>query len=194
MKNLMFMGIVLLAFIAPALHAQEAREEDRAQLLAMLDRVEAAINEQDVDKIASVLHPDVTVVFLNGEVARGVPAVRDYFQRFLGSDKPILSDYSTTATLGAPAKFVGNVAMADGTADDRFVLATGNEFTLKSWWTVTLVKEADQWQVRQLHFSNNTFDNALLGAAKQSVYYIGGVAALIALLLGVLVGRLWRRR
>src|SRR5881396_378092 len=94
----------------------DPRADDRKQLRAMLAEFEAAINAQSIDRMVAQMDDNVTVIWLNAEVSRGKDEVRAYYGRMVGHDKAILKKYLTKATLGAPAKFYGDVAIADGSA------------------------------------------------------------------------------
>lgn len=132
---------------------------------------------------------DVVVTFLNGEVSRGIPEVRAYFEKTLGGQSAILKDYKTTAKENVPARFHGDVAMADGIAEDEFTFADGSTMSVTSHWSTTLVKQDDQWKVSQLHFSSNIFENPLVAAAQKSMTIIGAIALVLGLIIGFLAGR-----
>jgi ketosteroid isomerase-like protein len=137
-----------------------------------------------------LLDPEVVVVFLNGEVARGIPQVQAYFDKVLDGSKAILKDYNTQATVGAPARFAGNVAIADGTTKDNFTFADGSEMKVNTFWTVTLAKRDGDWKVLQLHFSSNFFNNPLVAAVERKLFMF----AVIALLVGFAIGYFVKRR
>ncbi len=85
----------------------------------MLAEFEAAINAQNIDRMLAQMDDNVTVIWLNAEVSRGKDEVKAYYGRMVGHDKAILNKYLTKATIGAPAKFYGDVAIADGSAAGR---------------------------------------------------------------------------
>jgi hypothetical protein len=102
---------------------------------------------------------------------------------------PIVRKLTTTATLGGPAVFYGDTAIAFGTTVDRFELTDGLDFTLNANWSTTVVKTDGQWRVAALHFSTNLFDNALLNAARRLAMYAAGGAFLLGIVLTWLVMR-----
>ena len=172
-------------------HAEQEnpQDRDRSQLKLMLGNIEQAINDKDVDALSNVMADDVVVTFLNGEVSRGIPEVRAYFEKTLGGQSAILKDYKTSAKENVPARFHGDVAMADGIAQDEFTFADGSTMSVTSHWSTTLVKYDDQWKVSQLHFSSNIFDNPLVAAAQKHMMTIGAIALVLGLIIGFLIGR-----
>ncbi|MES9987782.1 MAG: nuclear transport factor 2 family protein [Candidatus Thiodiazotropha endolucinida] len=172
------------------LAADEPMDAERDQLLEKLKLVESSLNEKAFERLVPLLDPDVVVIFLNGEVARGIPQVQAYFDKVLDGSKAILKDYRTQATVGAPARFTGNVAIADGTTKDNFTFADGSEMKVNTFWTVTLAKRDGDWKVLQLHFSSNFFNNPLVAAIEQKMFMF----AVIALLVGLAIGYFVKRR
>jgi len=177
-------AFILLLCTAAVLRAQDAdpHQADRAQLRELMGEIESAINNHDLAKIKSHIHPDAIITFQDAKVARGVGALEEYFEDKLGGESAVLKGFSTEADVDAPATFYDNVAVAYGHSNDKFVFATGNEIKLVSRWTATLRKEAGQWSVIALHFSANMFDNPLLNAAKQKLVLF----SLLAFILGLI--------
>jgi hypothetical protein len=66
----------------------------------------------------------------------------------------------------------------------------GKTYELKSRWTATLVKVDGKWLLAAYHISMNVLDNAILSAAKSGLYLAAG----IALVIGVLIGRIIFKR
>lgn len=168
--------------------------EDRKELLALMKGVEASINAGDVDGFIGLMTDDVRVIWLNAEVSRGKPEVKAYYQRMVGGPGAILKSYRTTVSLGAPARFLGEVAVADGGAADEFVPHGRDAFRLDSRWSTTLRKIDGQWRIATLHLSSNVFTNALLAEAERLIWITGALAALAGILVGVVLCRLLRSR
>jgi len=190
------LGLISLFAIAGFAMAAESdpHAEDRAALLKVFREIEAGINAQDVDRMVGQMDPAAVVTWLNGEVSRGHDQIRDYYNRMVKGDRRILNKYTTVAKVGAPAKFYGEVAVADGTTEDDFYPVARDAFHLSSNWTSTSAKIDGQWKVVALHLSSNVFTNSLIEEAKRAAIYAGAGGALIGLILVVVVGRLSRRR
>ena len=91
----------------------------------------------------------------------------------VGHDKAILSKYLTKAAIGAPAKFYGDVAIADGSTADEFYPIARGFFRLDSRWSTTVVKNAGEWKIVSLHLSSNVFNNPLLDEIKAEIVKAG---------------------
>jgi SnoaL-like domain len=189
--SMLLPGLAANAATTPTLDASGGRVEDRQQLRVLLDAMEAGISSLDIDAILKLTHPEVIVTWQNAEVSRGQEQVRAYYNRMMKGGAPIVRKFSTKATLGGPAVFYGDSALAYGTTVDRYELTEGLDFTLNANWSTTIVKVDGQWKVAGLHFSTNLFDNALLSAAKQLAWYAAGGAFLLG---AVLVWAVMRRR
>jgi ketosteroid isomerase-like protein len=168
--------------------------DDRKQLRTMLAEFEAAINAQSIDRMVAQMDDNVTVIWLNAEVSRGKDEVRAYYGRMVGHDKAILKKYLTKASLGAPAKFYGEVAIADGSAADEFYPIARGFFTLDSRWSSTMVKNAGDWKIVSLHLSSNVFNNPLLDEIKADVVKAAAGGLVGGLVLMYVITWVLRRR
>jgi hypothetical protein len=88
----------------------------------------------------------------------------------------------------------GDTGVAVGSSKDTFDMTDGRHFTVATRWTATLVKKGDRWKIAALHASGSMFDNPVLDIAKRALYWTGGVAACVGLLLGVFLGRAAKKR
>ena len=187
--------VAAFLLLGPAWAQQpDPRAEDRKQLRAMLAEFEAAINAQSIERMVAEMDDNVTVIWLNAEVSRGKDEVRAYYGRMVGHDKAILNKYLTKAAIGAPAKFYGDVAIADGSTADEFYPIARGVFKLDSRWSTTVVKNpAGEWKIVLLHLSSNVFNNPLLDEVKADIVkgVVGGFIA--GLMLTFVVMRLRRR-
>jgi len=190
---LMILVALSLPLIANNVSAQDNEAEDRTRLLAMLNSIETALNDQRYDALTPLLDENVVAIFLDGVVVRTPAEVTAYIDKFLGSESAILKGFKTTADIGDQARFFGNIAVADGTSNDVFDLADGSQLSIDSVWSVTLDKSSGNWQIVQIHFSTSVFDNPLVEAANDRLMMIVTIAAIIALIVGLLLGRLGRR-
>jgi uncharacterized protein (TIGR02246 family) len=171
----------------------DSREEDRKLLRALMAEAEAGLNAQNIDRFTALMAEDVTVSWLNAEVSRGKPDVKAYYQRMVGGPGTILKKYVTRVTLSRPARFYGDIAIADGKAADEFYPHARSEFRLDSNWTSTMRKIDGEWKIVALHLSSNVFTNPLLAEAERMVYYAAGGGLAAGLVLMFLILRLRRR-
>ncbi len=170
----------------------DAHAEDRKQLLQIFSEIEKGINEQNIDRMVAQMDENATVIWLNAEASRGHADIKAYYRRMVGTGDAILKKYTTNAKVAAPARFFGDVAVADGTMVDEFFPIRRDAFKLDSNWSVTCVKRDGKWKVVHLHLSANVFNNNLLDEVKQMVWYGAAGGLLAGLVLMFLIGRLTR--
>jgi len=168
--------------------------EDRKQLLHLLAEVEAGINAQNIDRMLAQMDDNATVTWLNAEVSRGKADIKAYYQRMVGAEGAILKNYLTKAKLSAPAKFYGDIAVADGTTADEFFPWKRAVFKFNSNWSGTMTKADGQWKLVSLHLSANVFNNPLLDEYREILWYVGLGAFGAGLILMFLIMRFARRR
>ena len=167
---------------------------DRQQLLTLLNEVENAINNKDIDQIKKNIHPNAFITFQDSNVAHGIEDIQVYFKEKVGGSTAILKSFSTKAFVDAPAEFYGDTATAFGHTIDQFEFATGNAFELQSQWSAALYKQNGQWLLTSLHFSANMFDNPLLNTAKDKLILFTLIAFFIGLFLMFFLAKYWFKR
>lgn len=197
MKSLLNLLLaVTLAVLTPGqarADAGDSHAADREALIKVFHEMEAAINDQNVERMVAQMTPDATVTWLNGEVSRGHDQIRAYYQRMVKGPERILDKYTTAAKIGAHARFFGDVAVADGTMHDSFFPVARGPFQLDSHWSSTSVKQDGQWKVASMHLSANVFTNDLIEEAKSAAWKTGIAGTLAGLLLGLLIAWLRKR-
>ncbi len=167
--------------------------EDRKQLLHLMTEVENGINDQNIDRMLAQMDDNATVTWLNAEVSRGKADIKAYYQRMVGGEGAILKKYLTKARLGAPAKFYGDIAVADGTTADEFFPWKRGVFKFNSNWSGIMARVDGQWKLLSLHLSTNVFNNPLLDEYKEMLWYIGVGAFGAGLVLMFLIMRFAQR-
>lgn len=186
---------IYAGLLAGTVYADDnGHEEDRKQLRALMNEVEAGINAQDVDRLTAMMADNVTVTWLNAEVSRGKGEVKAYYSRMVGGEGAILKKYETKVSLSAPAHFYGDVAVADGKADDAFYPHKRDAFHLDSRWSSTLSKIDGNWRIITLHLSANVFTNPLMAEAERWIWFAGVGGILLGSLAVFAVGYLRRRQ
>lgn len=193
-----FFGLLMLTVWPLMAQAAETdpRAEDRQQLLKVFDEIVNGINEQNIDRMVAQMDENATVIWLNAEASRGHAEIKAYYRKMVnaaGTGDAILKKYLTKARVAAPARFLGDIAVADGTMEDEFFPIRRDPFKLNSNWSVTCVKRDGQWKILHLHLSTNVFNNELLDEVKQMVWYAAGGGLLAGLVLMFLIGRFTRR-
>ena len=200
-RNVFAIAVLLLLFApaarpadAPPLDPKLGRVEDRQQLRELLNQLETAIGTLDIDAVLRQMTQEPVVTWQNAEVSRGPDQIRAYHARMVKGAAPIVTRFSTKATLGGPAVFYNDTAVAYGTTVDTYELAEGLKFVLNANWSTTVVKQDGQWKAAAIHFSSNLFDNALLRKAEQTIW-IAGVAAFFAgLIIAFVLMKMFRKK
>lgn len=192
-RRLMMSLMAMLCACGMSVRAAEnpdPRADDRQALLKVFSEMEAGINDQNIERFLAQMTDDAVVTWLNAEVSRGKPEIRAYYRRMVGHKDAILNKYLTKATVSAPARFYGDVAVANGTMADDFYPIKRDVFKLDSRWSSTSAKINGEWKVVGLHFSSNVFANTLTAELERAIWYAGGGGLLAGLLLMFVIMKL----
>jgi ketosteroid isomerase-like protein len=179
----LFALICACSRLAGAADIPDPHAEDRKALLKVFSEMEAGINEQNIERLLAQMTDDAVVTWLNAEVSRGKAEIRAYYRRMVGGKDAILSKYTTKAAVSAPARFFGDIAIANGTMADEFFPLSRDVFKLDSRWSSTSAKIDGQWKVVGLHFSSNVFTNTLTAELERAIWIAGGGGLIAGLLL-----------
>ncbi|HFD13089.1 MAG TPA: hypothetical protein ENJ32_11580 [Crenotrichaceae bacterium] len=190
MKRWMVLFALVFSMMVSA--EEDPHQIDRQALRNILVDMKQALNQQDFSPAKKYLDENGVITYYNAEVTVGYDQAKQYFERMLKQSNAVVSDYSLSGDVSAPAIFHGNTAIAYGTTEEKFKLAEGLEFTLNGHWSATLYKKAGDWRIINLHFSANLFDNPLLRAARKMQWIIGVIAFLAGMLCLYLLTRLLR--
>jgi len=184
--------LAVVLFALPTL-AQDVEEPAHEELREFRKKLVEAILADDIATQLEMTDPDIVTTWQDGRVARGHDGLKAFLDELgKGADRGFLG-YKQEPTPGGLTKiYNGNVGVAHGTSIASYELY-GMEFDLKNHWTATLLKEDDQWKLVSYHVSGNLADNPLLNAAKKSLWVVGGVAAVVGVIVGLIIGRLRKR-
>ncbi|MEX2670771.1 MAG: nuclear transport factor 2 family protein [Phycisphaeraceae bacterium] len=183
------------AFVVPTpLLAADADDPVHDELRRFRDRLVQAIVNDDIATQVELSHPDIVTMWQDGRVAAGHDGLAEFLEELgKGADRGFLgyTQEPTPATLTAVHE--GRFGFVHGTSISQYELY-GMQFELPNYWTATLLREDGQWRLIGYHVSGNIADNPFLDAAKQSVYFVGGIAGMGGLIVGSLLGRMRPRR
>jgi ketosteroid isomerase-like protein len=180
---------------AAATPAGQPAGEDPAhdELRALRDGLLEAMNQGDVERELTYLHPNVVVTWHDATVSRGRDGVRAYLLRMLQGPEKKVAKYGADVNVDElTILYGGDTGISFGSAVEHFEMTSGRTIDLPARWSATLVEQDGRWLVASLHCSDNLFDNPLLSAARKLAYGAGGAGLLAGLLAGVFMGR--RRR
>ena len=199
MTRILPTAALAVALLGPAHAAESDRpqptvEQLHNELRKLKAEVEAAMNRGDIDDVLKHAHKDVVFIALNAGGGQGHAKIREYdYQLTKGPDRKVES-VNVTFTPDALSLFYGgDTAISWGSSRGRYKLVGGTEYEIDARWTATLVREADRWLIASFHMSANLFDNPVLSALTRLAYWAVGIAALVALVIGFVIGRRRRR-
>lgn len=178
----------------PAAAAQPAAEDPAHNALrALRDGLLDALNQGDIERELTYLHPNVVVTWHDATVSRGRDGVGAYLRRMLEGPEKKVARYGADVNVDElTILYGGDTGISFGSAVEHFEMTGGRTIDLPARWSATLVKDGGQWQIASLHCSDDLFDNPLLSAARKVAYGAGGVGLLVGLVAGDFFGR--RRR
>jgi len=194
--------MILLVGTTRAVAQDPSKEKDKTaathdEIRAVRDGLLGAIKAKDVDALMKFLHPDIVLTSQDGNEQKAIrkhEGVRDYIARQLTGPNAYIKSIQPNVTVDDLTILHGDsTGVAFGNSKDHYVLANGSESDLATRWSATLVKHEGAWKIASLHYSTNLFDNPVLEALKKMMYWVGGIAAGVGLLLGMLVMRLMRK-
>lgn len=186
---------ILLLFLILPLHAQTPDDATHNALRQLKTTMEKALNARDLDTIVANVHPSVVFTTMNGDVCRGPEQIRAYFAKMLTAPGHIVKDVKVAFEVDElTTLYGGDTGVAYGSSKDHYELTDGKTFDIQGRWTCTMVKDGDRWVIAAFHYSANVFDNPILDRYKAAIRWTGIGAAAIALIVGLLLGRMLRRR
>ena len=187
MKTRLFAAALACIFTLTG-HAQE--DPAHNDLRALRDGLLAGMNKGDIEAQLAFLHPNVVVTWHNAEVSRGHQGVRSYLDKMLNGPTKVVDKFSAEVKVDELSiLYGGDTAIAFGSAQEHFALASGRTFDLTGRWSATLVKDGGKWLVANLHTSDNIFDNPLLNTMKSALKWAGVGSLMLGLFIGWLMGR-----
>ena len=167
---------------------------------ALRDQLKAAYQRGDVDGMLRYLHPQVVIIFPDGEILRGREALANYYNQMLKVPGHIVQSYSSDPIVTERAVH-GDTVVSFGKMNDNYVLTDGTKFGLDSRFTVTCLRlpdgpaETGGWMIRSFHSSTDAFDNAVLGIAIRKVtWWAGVIGIVVGMAIGAILGLLVRKK
>ena len=158
------------------------------QLRALREDFIQAINNKDYEAIVGLLHPEVILTAQEGKnlsLIRRQDGVRRYLDRLLVAPGHGVESMRITPRVDdLSVLYNDDTAVAFGSSQDHYRLVNGNEFDLKTRWSVTAVKEGDKWLLANIHVSTNLFDNPVLATLSRMALWL----ALGSFFVGMAVG------
>lgn len=188
-------ALILLVCLAVTLHAQVPDEATHNALRQLKTTMEKALNARDLETIVANVHPNVVFTTMNGDVCRGPQQIRAYFDKMLNAPGHIVKDVKVSFEVDElTTLYGGDTGVAYGSSKDHYELTDGKKLDINGRWTCTMVKAGDRWVIGAFHYSANVFSNPIVDRYKAAIWQTAAGAALVALIIGFLLGRMLRRR
>lgn len=168
--------------------AKDKEDPAHEELRALRKSLTEAIVKGDAEAQLKHAHKDIVVTWQNGEVVRGVEALREFYKKNVSQQKIFQGYKKEPEPQELTILHGGDSGISYGTSIAHYKIL-GMEFDLTNHWTVTVVKEGGEWKIASYHVSANILDNPVLNAAKNWLYWVGGIAVVVGLLVGFLIGR-----
>ncbi len=153
-----------------------------------------SFNKGDVDRLLTHLDTNVVVTWQNAEVSLGREGVREYYNRMMKGDRPVVREVSAKPEISGRHVY-GDWAVSWGKMNDVFRLTEGSDFALDSSFTATIARRGEVWQVTAFHASVDAFENPVLTTAMKKVgRMVGLVATLAGVVLGLALAKIFSRK
>lgn len=187
--------LLLLFALTVPVHAQDPDAATHDALRRLKATMEKALNERDLDTIVANVDPNVVFTTMNGDVCRGPAQIRAYFHKMLTAPGHIVKDVKVRFDVDAlTTLYGGDTGIALGSSTDHYELTNGDTFDIKGRWTCTMVRSGDRWVIAAFHYSADVFRNPIVDRYRKALWTVGAGAALVALIIGFLAGRMLRKR
>ena len=195
MRTWIFILVIPAGLNLPARGAEEIETapEDPVhnELRTLRAELFDAYEKGEIEQLLKHIHKDAVITWQNGDFNRGRQGLREFYKKMMEGDDRIVENVTSKLTVDDLAIiYGGDVAVGYGKIDDEYHLTDGTDFDLTSRWTATIVKEDDRWVVASFHISANLFDNPILDKVKSYLIYVGIIAVIVGLLLGVIATKL----
>ena len=179
---------------AAATATAEADEAIHEQLRAVKQSLIEALKKGDVDGQLAHVDKNVVATWQNNRVVRGTDGLREFLKEMDAQNKKVFQGYKVVPEADElTILHGGDTGIVFGKSVPKYHFL-GMDFELENRWTATLVKEDGAWKIAAYHVSANIVDNPVLGMAKQSAYWTGGVCLVIGVVVGGLGSAFLRRR
>ena len=161
----------------------------------MLATMQSAINAGKFDDMLPAVSQDIRATTITQEVISKRDDVSGYFKRWFGPGGFLKSlNMSLTADALTELSADKTWGLVRGSGLERYTLADGRVYDMKTRWTAVLQKEADaKWRLRGIHIGTDFLDNPILTDAKNKIWTVGlaagGGGLLVGAILGFFVGR-----
>jgi hypothetical protein len=176
----------------PAAAPSAAEEAEWVKIRNIKAIYEDAVNSNQLEKLQPYIAKNFHGVMVNGREARSyddlVKIVAD-LRALIGAG----GSYHVKISY-EPGTMFGNVAVANGAAEESIVTGSGKRFDPTSTWLVNLIKEDGDWKLYRVQATMDPVNNVFVrDTVKYTGIFFGGGGVLVGALIGSLAIRVFRR-
>jgi hypothetical protein len=174
--------------------AQSAAEEEAewVKIRNIKAIYEDAVNTNQIDKLRPYIAKNFHGVMVNGSEARSY----DDLVKIMADARALIGaggSYHVKINY-EPGTMFGNLAVANGTAEESIVTGSGKRFDPTSTWLVNLIKEDGAWKLYRVQATMDPVNNVFVrDTVKYTSIFMGGGGALAGALIGAVAMRVLRR-
>jgi hypothetical protein len=189
--TLVTLGIFSIMAQTPA--ASSAAEEAEWVKIRNIKAIyEDAVNTNQLEKLKPYIAKNFHGVMVNGREARSyddlVKIVAD-LRALIGAG----GSYHVKVNY-EPGTMFGDLAVANGAAEEAIVTGSGKRFEPTSTWLVNLIKEDGEWKLYRVQATMDPVNNVFVrDTVKYTSIFFGGGGVLLGAILGAVAIRVFRR-
>jgi hypothetical protein len=196
---ILFLLIAQSAFAAEPAAVTPADQAVHAELRALVQGIEQAINTEKYGDLKQFFDEKLRVTTINQQVINTPAGIDPYFDSWFGKggylkkmDIKLIPD-ELTQLYGPPGNPTWGLAYGAGI--ENYQLTDGRYLPMKTRWTATVTKGAGgKWRILALHIGTNFYDNPILAEIQGASKYYAAGGAIGGLLLGAVLAWLLIRR
>lgn len=182
------MGRRIVALASVFLLAAPALAGEERAIQNLFANVERAVRERDKTTLIDSATECHLMISKNGETVVGKAALAAYLNKMIGY-APSIKSLQSTVDMSPEIQFYDETAIAHGRSRDHYTFADGLDLDLTTYWTATLVRDAERWRIAAVHYSFNLFDNGMLDVACRGMFLAAAGGALAGIIAGLLFFR-----
>jgi hypothetical protein len=181
----------VILLLSATLWGQNAEEAEWVKIRALKSVYEDAVSSNQIEKLRPYVSGNFHGVLLTGAEARSFDDLVKRNQEIhdligAGGTYRVKVNYE-------PGTMFGNLAVANGTAEETVVTGSGKRFEFVSRWLANLIKEDGAWKLYRIQSTLDPVDNVFVHeTVKSTRLFFGGGGLVIGALLGFVIRGLRR--
>jgi len=192
---LLLLTLSIIPLLSTAQEKSGDREQDHEALRSLKTEALAAINAQDIDKLASLFTEDFAFTGSDQTTVTGKDEIIAHYNSLLIDEGAPLKDMKTTAEASILTRFIDEKSgYVYGTGEDTYTLANGTSIPVKNSWTALVVKEDGQWKIAAAHVGINFYDNPVVKKLAGYTTKLAVGTGIVGLVIGFFLGRRGKKR